>query len=55
MKPLIKHFTGILLFFLLNQQVFSQIIIDQTDMPSAGDTLRVSSTIQVPPGYAEIN
>ncbi len=32
--------------------LFSQITLDQTDMPVAGDTLRVSVTNAVPAGYA---
>lgn len=31
--------------------VFSQITVDQSDMPAAGDTLRMSVTNFVPPGY----
>lgn len=33
--------------------VFSQIIVNQTDMPAAGDTFRVSVTNVVPAGYAK--
>jgi hypothetical protein len=33
--------------------VFSQIIIDQSDMPAPGDTLRVSLTNVVPDGFAK--
>ncbi len=33
--------------------VFSQIVINQSDMPKVGDTLRVSSTNVAPAGYAK--
>jgi len=36
----------------MTSPIFSQIIVDQSDMPSAGDTLRVSITSIVPAGYA---
>lgn len=33
--------------------LFSQIVIDQHDMPKAGDTLRVSLSLTAPAGYAQ--
>ena len=47
----------IILFFIaagwIIPPIFSQVIIDQSDMPSPGDTLRVSVTGFVPAGYAK--
>jgi hypothetical protein len=37
----------------LTTSVFSQVVIQQSDMPVAGDTLRVSVTNIVPAGYAK--
>ena len=39
--------------FILSIHLFSQITIDQSDMPQVGDTLRVSLTNQVPAGYSK--
>ena len=48
-----KHLTALFIVFSwLPTSVFSQIVVNQSDMPSAGDTLRVSVTNFVPGGYA---
>ncbi|GEM_PF-969463 len=51
MKPFTCIFSIFLLF--LPGMMWSQIVIDQTDMPNAGDTLRVSITSTVPVNYAK--
>ncbi|MFZ4520356.1 MAG: T9SS type A sorting domain-containing protein [Bacteroidales bacterium] len=46
---------GIILLFLLGlitSSLYSQVVVNQSDMPVAGDTLRVSVTNIVPDGYA---
>ena len=50
MKRLINSFPLLLLF--LPVGVYSQIVIDQNDMPNAGDTLRVSMTSNVPDNFS---
>ena len=52
MKHLNLYLTLFMMVVIQNFPLFSQIVIDQSDMPSTGDTLRVSSTIVVQPGYA---
>jgi len=44
--------TAITIACMLSFQAMTQVVMDQGDMPVAGDTLRVSVTAAVPPGYA---
>jgi hypothetical protein len=46
-----KIYLFVLLFAVASFSVFSQIVVNQDDMPVAGDTLRVSVTNVVPAGY----
>ena len=48
MKPVL-----LFLFYMtcMGIPMFPQIVIDQTDMPGPGDTLRVSTTNVVPAGF----
>ncbi len=52
MKKIIRIYLACFtLIFPLSLPILGQITIDQTDMPSPGDTLRVSQSITIPPGF----
>ena len=53
MKYFYKILAAITLPVILHGQLFSQIVIDQSDMPSPNDTIRISTTLTVPSGYAK--
>ena len=53
MKKTNHYMIGFLLVFLINQQLYAQIVINQSDMPLPGDTIRLSSTVAVPSGFAQ--
>jgi len=50
---MIKILTIYLATFLLGSSIYSQVVIDQADMPKLGDTLRVSVTNLVPAGFSQ--
>ncbi|MBN1197701.1 MAG: hypothetical protein JXA23_00015, partial [Bacteroidales bacterium] len=51
MKPLI--FICFFFFLASSEVLWAQIVIDQSDMPKAGDTLRVSLTTSIPGNYSQ--
>ncbi|MCX6266933.1 MAG: T9SS type A sorting domain-containing protein [Bacteroidetes bacterium] len=51
MKPIIVVIV-LIVFCSITSSIFSQIAVNQSDMPVIGDTLRVSATNTVPAGYA---